>query len=70
MEPSTIAILLTGILNLLATLRQSRCTDIHSDCCFGLCSIGIERDVVEQEGVIPFEAPVVTKENTPNSNTI
>ena len=47
MEPSTIAILLTGILNLLATLRQSRCTDIHSDCCYGLCSVGIERDVVE-----------------------
>ena len=47
MEPSTIAILLTGILNLLATLRQSRCTDIHSDCCYGLCSLGIERDVVE-----------------------
>ena len=49
MEPSTIAILLTGILNLLATLRQSRCTDIHSDCCYGLCSIGIERDVVETQ---------------------
>lgn len=47
MEPSTIAILLTGILNLLATLRQSRCTDIHSDCCYGLCSLGIERDVME-----------------------
>ena len=47
MEPSTIAILLTGILNLLATLRQSRCTDIHSDCCYGLCSVGIERDIVE-----------------------
>ncbi len=49
MEPSTIAILLTGILNLLATLRQSRCTDIHSDCCYGLCSVGIERDVVETQ---------------------
>ena len=47
MEPSTIVILLTGILNLLATLRQSRCTDIHSDCCYGLCSLGIERDLVE-----------------------
>ena len=47
MEPSTIAILLTGILNLLATLRQSRCTDIHSDCCYGLCSLEIERDLVE-----------------------
>jgi len=61
MEPSTIAILLTGILNLLATLRQSRCTDIHSDCCYGLCSLGIERDVVEATPV---------EETTPNSNTI
>ncbi len=61
MEPSTIAILSTGILNLLATLRQSRCTDIHSDCCYGLCSLGIERDVVEATPV---------EETTPNSNTI
>jgi len=61
MEPSTIAILLTGILNLLATLRQSRCTDIHSDCCYGLCSLEIERDIVEATPV---------EETTPNSNTL
>ena len=61
MEPSTIAILSTGILNLLATLRQSRCTDIHSDCCYGLCSLGIERDVVEATPV---------EETTHNSNTL
>ena len=45
MDLELLAILITGILNLLATLRQSRCTDIHSSCCFGLLSFGVEREL-------------------------
>ncbi len=33
MQIEMLAILITGILNLLATLRQSRCTEIDSECC-------------------------------------
>lgn len=44
MDPTIIAILITGVLNLLATLRQSRCTDIQSDCC--CCSLNLHRDVL------------------------
>ncbi len=33
MDLELLAILITGILNLLATLRQSRCTEIDSQCC-------------------------------------
>lgn len=44
MDPTMMAILITGVLNLFATLRQSRCTDIQSDCC--CCSFNLHRDVL------------------------
>ena len=43
MDPTIIAILITGVLNLIATLRQSRCTDIQSDCC--CCSLNLHREL-------------------------
>lgn len=49
MDLELLAILITGILNLLATLRQSRCTDIHSTCCYGLLSVGLERELEDKQ---------------------
>ena len=45
MDPTIIAILITGVLNLIITLRQSRCTDIQSQCC--CCSLNLHRDVLD-----------------------
>ena len=47
MDPAIIAILITGVLNLVATLRQSRCTDISSECC--CCSLHLHRDVLGED---------------------
>ena len=44
MDPTTIAILITGVLNLIVQLRQSRCTSIDSECC--CCSFNLHRDVL------------------------
>lgn len=49
MDLELLAILITGILNLLATLRQSRCTDIHSTCCFGLLEFDVERELENKQ---------------------
>ena len=33
MEIELIAILITGLINLVVQLRQSRCTELNSECC-------------------------------------
>ena len=47
MDPTVIAILITGVLNLLATLRQSRCTEIDSEC--GCLKFHIQREIKDSE---------------------
>ena len=47
MDPTILAILVTGILNLLATLRQSRCTEIDSEC--GCLKFHLERELQNNE---------------------
>lgn len=47
MEPTMIAVLTTSILNLIVALRNSRCTDIQSECC--CCSLQLHRDVPHDE---------------------
>lgn len=47
MDVMIISVLFTSIMNLLVTLRQSRCTEIESSCC-GF-DLHIERDVVDVE---------------------
>ena len=55
MDIEIIAILVTSLINLLVQLRNSRCTELHSSCCYGLFSVGLERDVIQ--GDIPSEPP-------------
>ena len=43
MDPALLAVLITGILNLVVALRNSRCTEIQSDCC--CCSLELHRDI-------------------------
>ncbi len=47
MEPTMIAVLTTSILNLIVALRNSRCTDIQSECC--CCSLVLHRDVKDNQ---------------------
>ena len=47
MDIEIIAILVTSLINLLVQLRNSRCTELHSSCCYGLFSVGLERDVIQ-----------------------
>ena len=50
MDPTMIAILITGVLNLIATLKQSRCTEIDSEC--GCFKFHVEREIQETENNI------------------
>ena len=56
MDPAIIAIFVTGVLNLVATLRQSRCTDIQSEC--GCCSLNLHRDVINGDDDIENAKPI------------
>ena len=47
MQIELIATLVTGLLNLLATLRQSRCTEIDSEC--GCFKFHVERELQNNE---------------------
>ena len=49
MNIEIIAILVTSLINLLVQLRNSRCTELHSSCCYGLFSVGLERDVIQDD---------------------
>ena len=53
MDVATFIAAVTGsLINLLATLRQSRCTDIQSECCYGLLKLDLEREVVDTENEV------------------
>ena len=56
MEIELIAILITGLLNLLATLRQSRCTEIDSECC--CIKFHVNREL---------KAPITSSDETPDN---
>lgn len=63
--PMILTISISGIVSIISTIQHSRCTTISTPCCSCVRKINDE-----QEGVIPFEAPAVTEENTHNSNTL
>jgi hypothetical protein len=50
MDPAIIVLICTSLANLIATLKNSRCSEIEGHCCHGLCDIMLKREVLDDEG--------------------
>ena len=46
MDPAIIVLICTSLANLIATLKNSRCSEIEGHCCNGLCDIMLKREVL------------------------
>ena len=47
MDAAVITILITGLLNLVLAIRQSKCTHIDSSCC--CCELSLDREVQSED---------------------
>ena len=61
MDPAIIVLICTSLANLIATLKNSRCSEIEGHCCNGLCDIMLKREVLNADDE-PEVRPTTTSE--------